>query len=34
VDIDSAEDWHRAEQQILNKEYSLDDLGFQIKEID
>ena len=34
VDIDSAEDWQRAEQQILHKELSLEDLGFQIKEID
>ena len=34
VDIDSAEDWQRAEQLILNQELSLDDLGFQIKEID
>ena len=34
VDIDSAEDWQRAEQQILSNDLSLEDLGFQIKEID
>ncbi len=33
VDIDSPDDWQRAEQRILNQELSLDDLGFQMKEI-
>jgi N-acylneuraminate cytidylyltransferase len=34
VDLDSPEDWQRAEQLILSKDLSLDDLGFQIKEIE
>jgi len=34
VDLDSQEDWQRAEQLILDHEISMDDLGFQIKEID
>jgi CMP-N-acetylneuraminic acid synthetase len=34
VDLDSPEDWQRAEQLILNNDLSLDDLGFQIKEIE
>lgn len=34
VDLDSPEDWQRAEQLMINKDISLDDLGFEIKEID
>ena len=34
VDIDSTEDWQRAEQLIINKDLSLNDLGFRIKEIE
>jgi len=33
VDLDSPEDWQRAEQLIMNHDLSMDDLGFQIKEI-
>ena len=34
VDLDSPEDWQRAEQLILNKDLSLEILGFQIKEME
>lgn len=34
VDLDSPEDWQRAEQLILNNDLSLEQLGFQIKEME
>jgi len=34
VDLDSPDDWQRAEQRVLNREISLTDLGFDIKEIE
>ncbi|MDH5506297.1 MAG: acylneuraminate cytidylyltransferase family protein [Anaerolineae bacterium] len=34
IDIDSPDDWRRAERLIENQEITLDDLGFQIAEVD
>lgn len=33
VDIDSPDDWQRAERLLTNQEITLDDLGFQITEV-
>ena len=33
IDIDSPDDWRRAERLIISKEITLDDLGFEVQEV-